>query len=221
MPELPDVVLYVVRLRERLIGSKLTQMRFYGPSVLRSFDPPAQDLVGRRVAAVDRIGKRIVIELDEERFIVIHPMISGRFSWSEETGFLPLKASKIQLAGWQWSNGRLTLTEASTKKRAGVHLVRGRENLAEHMRSGLDVFEAPLREFWARLREPNRTLKRALTDPNTLDGVGNAYSDEILFTARLSPVKTTAKLSEKEASTLRAATLGVLAGWTERLQVMY
>src|SRR5579863_8555993 len=114
MPELPDVLLYVTRLRERLIGQKLEQMRFYGPSVLRSFEPPAAEIVGRTAVGVERIGKRIVIELEEERFIVIHLMIAGRFTWSSEPGPLPFKAAKIQMAAWQWTSGRLTLTEAST-----------------------------------------------------------------------------------------------------------
>lgn len=213
--------LYMVRLRERLVGARLEAMRVYGPSVLRSFETPVSEVIGHVVAGVDRIGKRLVLALEGDLFIVIHLMISGRFTWSTETGPLPFKAGKIQMAAWQWSSGRLTLTEASSRKRAAVYLARGQKTLDQFRRGGLDVFQATSSEFATRIRQPNRTLKRALTDPHTLDGIGNAFSDEVLFAARLSPVKTTGALTEEEVARLHQASKDVLSSWTDRLQQMY
>jgi formamidopyrimidine-DNA glycosylase len=221
MPELPDVCLYVARLQERLIGQRLENVRFYKPFVLRTVTPKPADLIGRSCVGVSRLGKRIVIEMEEDGFIVIHLMIAGRFTWADGSSPLPFSSHKNQLAYWQWTSGNLGLQEASSKKRAGVFLVQGREGLVEFSRAGLDVFKASDAEFAAQLRWQNRTLKRALTDPNTLDGIGNAYSDEILFAARLSPVRTTQALSDEEMSRLKAAAMDTLDGWRTQLQKVY
>jgi formamidopyrimidine-DNA glycosylase len=221
VPELPDVNLYVVRLRERTVGARLEDMRIYGPSVLRSIDPPPGALLGKSVRSVERLGKRIVYEFGEDLFMVLHLMISGRLGWSEVQGTIPMRAPKVQMAAWQWSSGRLTLTEASTRKRATVQLARGPGALEPFRRSGADLFALSEEEFASRLRFQNRTLKRALTDPNSFDGVGNAYSDEILFAARLSPVKTTGGLSDEQVSRLLTACRETLGGWRDRLIQTY
>src|SRR5262245_48982701 len=195
MPELPDVTVYVERLAARCVGQTLERVRVTGPSLLRSVDPPLSAAEGRRVIGVRRLGKRIVFELEEELFLIFHLMIAGRFHWRER-GAKPSR--KTGLASLEFATGTLVLTEASTRKRAMLHLVRGEAALAEHDPGGLEVLDATADAFCARLRSENRTLKRALTDPHIFSGIGNAYSDEILHRARLSPVALTSRLSDEE-----------------------
>ena len=215
MPELPDVTVYVECLEARCRGRPLERVRIVGPSLLRSVDPPIAAAEGREVRGLRRLGKRIVFALEDELFLVLHLMISGRLRWRER-GARPSR--KIGLAAFDFPDGSLLLTEASTKKRATLHLVRGEEALAEHDPGGLEVLESDLETFSARLLAENRTLKRALTDPSILSGIGNAYSDEILHRARLSPVKLTGRLDAEEIARLHAATRETLLEWTERLR---
>ena len=205
MPELPDVTVYVEALERRIVGATLLRVDILNPFVLRSFDPPLSSVFGREVKAVRRLGKRIVIDLDGV-FLVIHLMIAGRFQWDSK---------RKGLANFVFSTGTLTLTEAGSKRRASLHVAR---DLAEFDRGGLEVFEATLDEFAARLRSENHTLKRALTDPRLFSGIGNAYSDEILHHARLSPLQLTSKLDDAGVARLFASTKTVLKEWTERLR---
>lgn len=190
--------------------------RLLNPFALRSVDPPLSALEGRRVTTASRIGKRIVIELDGDLFVVIHLMIAGRLRWLASGKKPP---GRIALLALDFEHGTLVLTEAGTKRRASIHVVRGRAALDEFKRGGLDVFGASLDEFAARLRAENHTLKRALTDPRLFDGIGNAYSDEILHRARLSPLKLTSKLDDSEIARLLEATRGTLAEWIARFRV--
>ncbi len=221
MPELPDIELYITRLRERLIDQPLEKIRFHSPFVLRSVDVPPTELECRLVVDVFRIGKRIVIELQQERFIVIHLMISGRLQWQSPPPMDFKTRGKIILAAFRFPNGQLTLQEMSTKKRASIFLVRGRESLEEHRRDGINVLTVTLDEFAGRLQAKNRTLKRMLTDPNAFDGIGNAYSDEILFHAKLSPVRLTQALRPEEVERLYQASKDTLSSWCERLLEIY
>lgn len=218
MPELPDIELYLARLRDVVQGQTLESLTIFNPFVLRSFAPKPADLAGATVEGISRLGKRIVLHLDGDRFIVIHLMIAGRLQW--QTPLPPFKRAngKIQLAAFRFPSGQLTLVETSTKKRASIHLIQGQEGLQEHNRHGLDVLTATPEAFAARLKATNRTLKRALTDPRTFDGIGNAFSDEILFAARLSPVKTTQSLNDEATDRLRVAARDVLLEWTAKLQ---
>jgi formamidopyrimidine-DNA glycosylase len=218
MPELPDIELYRTRLRERVAGETLESLTVFNPFVLRSFAPKPAEVAGARVLDVERLGKRLVLVMDEERFVVIHLMIAGRLQWQSPAPPPKRATGKIQLAAWRFSSGLLTLVETSTKKRASIHLVQGREGLREHTRGGLDVLTATPEAFATRLRATNRTLKRALTDPSAFDGIGNAFSDEILFDARLSPVKTTQALDDAAVGRLHESAQRVLSAWTERLQ---
>jgi formamidopyrimidine-DNA glycosylase len=221
MPELPDIELYRVRLEERLVGATLESLAFFNPFVLRSYAPPPQELVGRKVEGIERLGKRLVIALEGERFIVIHLMIAGRLQWQSPPPPSKKAMGKVQLAALRFSSGQLSLVEISTKKRASIHLVSGRAGLAEHDRGGLNLLRATATEFGDRLKNTNRTLKRALTDPRSFDGIGNAYSDEILHAARLSPVRTTGSLDEEEIARLLEATRHVLVDWTAKLQAIF
>lgn len=221
MPEYPDIELYVARLSERLVGQRLEKARFYSAFVLRSVTVPPADIEGRHVHAVSRLGKRIVIELEDERFIVIHLMIAGRFQWMSPPREDQRALGKVLLASFRFTNGQLNLVESSSKKRAAIHLVQGRDGLNEHKRNGLDVFKATPEEFAARLRSENRTLKRMLTNPSAFDGIGNAYSDEILFAAKLSPVRLTRALSDDEVMRLHEAAKSTLSFWRTRLQEVY
>jgi formamidopyrimidine-DNA glycosylase len=215
VPELPDVTVYVECLAARCVGQTLERVRVVGPSLLRSVDPPLSAAEGKRVLGVRRLGKRIVIELEGELFLIFHLMIAGRFRWRARGA----KATrKNGLASLDFPAGTLILTEASTQKRATLHLVRGESALAEHDPGGLEVLDATLEEFRVRLLAENRTLKRALTDPHILSGIGNAYSDEILHRARLSPVTLTSRLSDEEFARLFAATRETLELWTARLR---
>lgn len=217
MPELPDVEDYARALRVRLVGSSFEGLRLASPFVLRSVDPPPAELVGRVLRGVSRLGKRLVLELEGERFVVIHLMIAGRLRWLERGAKLP---GKVSLAALDFTAGTLVLTEASSQKRASLHLVRGREGLAVHDRGGLEVRGSSLEDFVAALTREVHTLKRALTDPRLLSGIGNAYSDEILHRARLSPMARTSDLDDEAWRRLHEATVDVLASWTERLAAL-
>ena len=217
MPELPDIQLYLHALSSRVIGKTLEKIRIVSPFVLRTFDPPIDEAEGRTIVALSRIGKRIVFELDrDELFIVVHLMIAGRFRWDQKTGAKPI--GKIGLASFLFENGTLHLVESSPKKRAAIHVVSGVHALACMNPGGLDLFKIDAHAFAHQLRRENHTLKRSLTDPRTFDAIGNAYSDEILHAARLSPVKLTGRLSDDEIERLFIAARDTLATWTERLK---
>ena len=214
MPELPDVAAYLVALEPRVVGKPLLAVRIASPFLLRTFDPPVAAVHGKTVRAVSRLGKRIVFELDDDLFLVLHLMIAGRLHWKAPGARV---AGRTSLAAFDFPGGVLLLTEAGSKKRAGLHVVRGREGLAEHSRGGIEVLDADPSAFRAALTSENHTVKRALTDPRLFSGIGNAYSDEILHRARLSPAKWTSRLSDEEIARLDAATRAVLGEWTERL----
>jgi formamidopyrimidine-DNA glycosylase len=209
------VTVYVEALRERVIGARLQGLRLATPFVLRSVDPPVAEVVGRSVTGVRRLGKRVALALDDARFVVIHLMIAGRLHWKAGGARVP---GKIGVAAFDFSTGTLVMTEAGTKKRAAIHLVRGEAALAEHDPGGLEVFDVDVAAFGAALTAESHTLKRALTDPRVFSGIGNAYGDEILHRARLSPVKLTRQLSEPEIGRLFEATRATLADWVQRLR---
>lgn len=217
MPELPDVAIYIEALERRVGGATLETMRFSSAFVLRTVTPSPGDLEGRRVERLSRIGKRIVIALEGGFFIVIHLMIAGRFRWTD-AGEEPKKKipPKLQLAQLRFSTGTLTLTEAGSKRRASIHLVEGDDSLAEFDRGGLEVFEMSLDEFRDALRRENHTLKRSLTDPRLFSGIGNAYSDEILHRARLSPILLTSKINDEQIEQLHRAVVETMRIWIER-----
>lgn len=216
MPELPDITVYIEALEARVLGQPLERIRVLGPSLLHSVDPPISAVSGKRVTGLRRLGKRIVIALEDELFVVLHLMIAGRLHW-QKRGATP--ARRRGQACLDFPNGTLTLTEASTKKRATLHVVRGEAALAAHDPGGLEILDASLEAFAAVLTRENHTLKRALTDPRLLSGIGNAYSDEILHRARLSPVKLTSRLDAEEIARLFEAARRVLVAWTDRLRV--
>lgn len=215
MPELPDVTVYVEALRERVVGARLERIRLATPFVLRSVDPPLADVAGRTVLGVGRLGKRIVLELEGAHFVVIHLMIAGRLHWKPAGARPP---GKIGVAAFDFTTGTLIMTEAGTKKRAAIHLVRGEDALAEHDPGGVEPLAATLEQFRAALTAESHTLKRALTDPRIFAGIGNAYGDEILHRARLSPVKLTRALTDEEIERLYEATRATLTDWIERLR---
>lgn len=215
MPEFPDIVVYQEALYRVLVGYPLERIRLASPFVLRSVLVPAQVLEGLCVRNVRRFGKRLVLCLDQDYFVVIHLMIAGRLTWGGRRDKLP---GKMTLVAFDFSHGTLLLTEASKKKRASVHFVHGEANLAEHQRSGVEVFECTEEQFVAALRRENHTLKRSLTDPRLFAGIGNAYSDEILHHARLSPVRLTQKLTQQECHRLFASTRQVLQTWLARFR---
>jgi formamidopyrimidine-DNA glycosylase len=215
MPELPDVTVYVEALERRVVGHRLEEIRLNSPFVLRTVAPPLGEVQGRRVAGVRRLGKRIVIALEGELFLVLHLMIAGRLRWLL-AGVKP--PARITLATFAFDNGVLAFTEAGTRKRASLHLVQGAAALAEFDRGGLELDDIDTAAFAARLKQENHTLKRALTDPKLFSGIGNAYSDEILHRARLSPLALTHKLSAEETGRLFVSAKAVLGEWTERLR---
>jgi formamidopyrimidine-DNA glycosylase len=215
MPELPDVELYVNALVSRIVGQRLEGVRLGNPFLLRSVDPPLEDLVGRVVLGVRRLGKRIVIVLDADYCMVIHLMIAGRFKWKEPGTKVP---KKFGLAAFEFTSGVLLLTEAGKKRRASLHFTNSLDALAEHDRGGLEVLKAKLSEFNERLTSQNHSVKRALCDPRLFSGIGNAYSDEILHAAGLSPFKRTQRLSYDEIARLFDSTRSVLISWVERLR---
>ena len=213
MPELPDLTVYLDALGARIVGRMLTTVRIASPFVVRTVQPPIASLAGMTVTGLRRIGKQIVLEFEGSRFLVIHLMIAGRFQW-KAPGELP--RSKLVLATFEFPNGVLVLTEASTKKRASMHLVEGEAALAAFDRGGLDVMEATLEQFGEALTRENHTVKRALTDSGLFSGIGNAYSDEILHAARLSPLKLTSRLETDEIARLWRAVKDTLAAWAAR-----
>ena len=215
MPELPDIVVYVEALERRILGQPLERVRLASPFVLRSVDPPVREAEGRRVVAVRRLGKRIGLALEGELFVVIHLMIAGRLRWRPPGAKTP---GRIGLAAFDFPGGTLLLTEAGSKRRASLHLIRGEAALAGFDRGGLEPLETSLAGFRDRLVSESHTLKRALTDPRLFSGIGNAYSDEILHRARLSPVALTRRLDDDGIERLYDAARAVLVEWTDRLR---
>jgi len=215
LPELPDVTVYVECVAAKVLGRRIERLRIASPFVVRSVDPPIYETEGKTVRDVRRIGKRIAIGLDEDLWIVIHLMIAGRFRWLKPGAKIP---GRLGLAAFDFENGTLVLTEAGTQKRASITLGRGEDALAEIDRGGIEPLEVDESAFAERLTSENHTLKRSLTDPRLFSGIGNAYSDEILHRARLSPVKLTSRLTTEEISRLFSATREVLVEWTDRLR---
>lgn len=218
MPELPDVELYVARLRERVIGTELLRIALYTPFVLRSVAPTPSSIEGRAVCGVERLGKRIAIGLDGDAYLVLHLMIAGRLIWTPGAGEPKRAGGKAGVLTLGFGTGRLALVEFGTKKRASLHLAEGRDALEALGRGGLDVLTCSHEAFAGRIRSENRTLKRALTSPSLFDGIGNAYSDEILHAARLSPLRLTSALSDDEVERLATCCRDVLVRWRDRLQ---
>jgi len=215
VPELPDILLYLRALEPRIVGQRVTAARLASPFLLRSVDPPLSAIEGHRVDGLRRLGKRVVVEADGELFLVFHLMIAGRFRWKPSGASIP---GKVGLLALDFENGTLILTEAGSKRQASLHVVQGEAKLAQHDPGGLEVMEADLADFAETLRRRNHTLKRALTDPHLFSGIGNAYSDEILHFARLSPFKQTSGMSDEEVRRLYEATRLTLSQWTARLQ---
>ena len=215
MPELPDIEVYLDALRSRLLGQPLEGVRLGSPFLVRTVDPPLSSLAGKRVEGLRRLGKRIVIGFEEDLFAVLHLMIAGRLHWKPRGAKIQ---GKIGLAAFDFPAGTLTLTEAGSKKRASLHLVRGEDALAAHDPGGLEVLTADLDAFREALVSESHTLKRALTDPRLFSGIGNAWSDEILHRAKLSPFKLTRSLAPEETETLFLACRNVLTEWTDRLR---
>jgi formamidopyrimidine-DNA glycosylase len=215
MPELPDITVYVEALSARVRGATLDEVRLNTPFLLRTVEPPLSAVAGKHVGAVARLGKRIVFELEDELFLVLHLMIAGRLHWFPAG---VKRGRRTDLASFEFSTGTLTLTEAGSKRRASIHVILGANALKDFDRGGIEVFEATREQFADRLRAENHTIKRSLTDPRLFSGIGNAYSDEILHRAKLSPVKLTSRLSDDEIARLFDATRVVLAEWTDRLR---
>lgn len=215
MPELPDITIYLEALERTIGGAVVEKIRIANPFLLRSIDPPVKELEKKRVVGFERLGKRIVFEFEDGLFAVIHLMIAGRLRWRKPGAAL---ARKVGLAAFDFPLGTLLLTEASPKKRASLHLIRGRDGLSTFDRGGLEVFSSTLEGFKTAVTKRNHTLKRALSDPTILSGVGNAYSDEILHRARLSPLALTQKLSETQLAALHESTRSTLSEWTDRLR---
>ena len=215
MPELPDITLYCDALEHRILGQRLGCARLNTPFLLRSVEPQLDAAVGASVTVIERIGKRIAIGFDNDHWLVFHLMIAGRLHWRDAPSKVLPKQTAIAL---DFANGSLTLTEAGTKKRASLYVVRGSEALAQHNPGGLEIHAATAATFQAALQQRNHTLKRALTDPRLLSGIGNAYSDEILHRARMSPVALTSRLSASDCTRLLQATRDVLTEWSQRLR---
>jgi formamidopyrimidine-DNA glycosylase len=215
MPELPDITIYLEALQPRIVGQPLERARIVSPSLLRTVDPPLSAAEGRRVVGLRRLGKRIVWEMEASIFLVFHLMIAGRFKWRPGGTKSP---AKVGLASFDFPSGTVLLTEASSKKRASLHVVAGEAALAAHDPGGLDVLAADVDAFKTRLQSQSHTLKRALTDPHLFDGIGNWLSDEILHAAKLSPFLLTGKLSDEEIGRLHAATQQTVRVWIERLR---
>ncbi|HJR57946.1 MAG TPA: DNA-formamidopyrimidine glycosylase family protein [Vicinamibacterales bacterium] len=213
MPELPDVVVYLEALAPRVLDQPLERFRLGNPFIVRTIEPAPADFEARRITALRRMGKRLVFEFEGDLFLVLHLMIAGRLRWRERGAAIP---GKNGLAAFDFATGTLLLTEAGSKRQAAIHLVRGEAGLTEFDRGGLEVLDSTLPAFAERLTRENHTLKRALTDPTILSGIGNAYSDEILHAARLSPMKQTRQLTEGEIARLHAAAIQTLEAWIER-----
>jgi formamidopyrimidine-DNA glycosylase len=215
VPELPDVVVYVERMRALLAGATLNRVRIANPFVLRTVEPGLDEVEGKKIHSFERMGKRIVLCLEGDLFLIVHLMIAGRFRWRKADAAIPKSNG---LAAFDFDAGTLMLTEAGKKRRASLHVVRGQDALAAFDRGGLEVSSASLAEFREALLRENHTLKRALTDQRVLSGIGNAYSDEILWRAKLSPFKQTRSLNDCELSSVFEATRSTLDDWTERLR---
>jgi formamidopyrimidine-DNA glycosylase len=215
MPELPDITLYLDALERRVVGRTMWRVQLVSAFVLRSVDPPLSAVNGTTVRELRRIGKRIVFALDDDLFLVVHLMVAGRFKWHDKT---PRLSRRLSLAAIEFDSGTLVLTEAGTKRRASLSLVRGESALRDFDRGGIEVLEASLEDFTARLRSENHTLKRALADPRLFSGIGNAYSDEILHRAKLSPLMLTSRLTDEQAAQLHGATRATLTEWITRLR---
>jgi formamidopyrimidine-DNA glycosylase len=215
MPELPDIVTYISALESRIIGQRLSRVRVVGTFLLRSAEPPIREVEGRLVRELRRIGKRIAIGVENDLWLVLHLMIAGRLHWQPPQARL---AGRNNLAAFDFPNGSLVLTEAGTKRRASLHLLRGEESLRSMDPGGIDVLTCDLEAFRVALSTENRTLKRALTDPRLVSGIGNAYSDEILHAARLSPITLIRKLTPDEWQRLFVAARRTLQQWVDRLQ---
>jgi len=213
VPELPDIVAYLEALAPRTVGRRLERVRLGSPFLLRSVDPPLREAEEKKVLGLRRIGKRIVFELEDDLFLVLHLMISGRLHWKPKGAKL---GGRTALAAFDFEDGTLLLTEASTKKRASLHLARGERSLSEFDRGGLEVLDADPESFRQALTRENHTVKRVLTDPRLFSGIGNAYSDEILHRARLSPAKWTSRLTEEETARLYRAARETLEKWARR-----
>jgi formamidopyrimidine-DNA glycosylase len=215
VPELPDVELYLAALRPRVAGRAIERVRVASPFFVRTYDPPVAAIEGHAIQSVSRVGKRLVFALDADLFVVVHLMIAGRLRWRERGVPIP---AKVGLAAFDFADATLLFTEAGSRKQASLHVVRGRAAVEAMDPGGVDVDTLSLDAFAAALRSGNHTLKRMLTDPHVFSGIGNAYSDEILHAAKLSPVKLTRALSDDEIARLYHATLGVLRDWTARLR---
>jgi formamidopyrimidine-DNA glycosylase len=215
MPEFPDVTVYIEAISERVLNQPVQKIRIGSPFVLRSFDPPINGAEGKKVLALRRLGKRVVLALEDELFLIVHLMIAGRFHWKPKGAKI---ARKYGQAAFDFPNGTLLLTEAGTKKRASIYLVHGEAALQEHDPGGLEVLDASLDQFRERLTRENHTLKRSLTDPHMFSGIGNAYSDEILHRARLSPIRLTRQMTDTEIEALYHAIRESLSEWLTRLR---
>jgi formamidopyrimidine-DNA glycosylase len=215
VPELPDVTVYIDALRSRILGQEIRGARALNPFVLRTVAPPLSAVVGQQVQSISRLGKRIVIGTDDALYIVIHLMIAGRLRWREGGKTI---GGKLAQASFDFERGTLYLTEAGSKRRASLHVVQGAESLAQFDRGGLEVLDADLGDFAARLRIENHTVKRSLTDPRLFSGIGNSYSDEILHRAKMSPLTLTSKLTDEQIAGLFEATKATLIDWTDRLR---
>jgi formamidopyrimidine-DNA glycosylase len=215
VPELPDILLYLQALAPRIVGHRVEKVRLASPFLLRSIDPPLSSIEGKTIVGLHRLGKRLVFELDDELFLVLHLMMAGRLRWKDAGARIP---GKIGLLAIDFPQGTLVLTEAGSRRQASLHVVSGREALRQHDPGGIDVLEVDLAAFSRALRQDNHTLKRALTDPHLFSGIGNAYSDEILHAARLSPFKQTGSLSDDELRRLYDATRTTLTRWIARLR---
>lgn len=218
MPEYPDIVVYIEALQERIRGRTLNRVHIASPFLLRTTVPTISTLEGKKVIDLRRLGKRICVGLEDDVWLVLHLMIAGRLHWKEPSESKTLRSSKRDLAAFEFYNGRLTLTEAGTQRRASLHVVEGEAGLRELNQGGQEIFELTQEAFATALQSANHTLKRALTDPRLFSGIGNAYSDEILFTAQLSPVKLTQKLARDELERLYTATRTTLTEWVDRLR---
>jgi formamidopyrimidine-DNA glycosylase len=219
MPEYPDIVVYIEALEKRIQGRMLEHVHIASPFLLRTAATPISTVEGKKVIDVRRLGKRICVGLEDDLWLVFHLMIAGRLHWKERAGAAPAKRSKRDLAAFEFDNGRLTLTEAGTQRRASLHVVIGEAGLRDLDPGGLEIFDLKdYKAFGAALQSENHTLKRALTNPHLFSGIGNAYSDEILFAAQLSPVKLTQRLTSDELERLYNATRTTLTDWVERLR---
>jgi formamidopyrimidine-DNA glycosylase len=214
MPEFPDIELYLSALKPRILGRPLEGVRLASPFLVRSIDPPVDAIVGKEIQALRRLGKRIVWEFDDQLFAVFHLMIAGRFRWKDRGAPIP---GKVGLAAFDFAAGTLILTEAGSKRQASLYVVRGKAALAGHDPGGLEVMASGPEAFAAALRRENHTIKRALTDPHLLSGIGNAYSDEILHAAKMSPMRLTQQMTDAEFARLHEITVATLTSWRDRL----